>query len=126
MMHTYFKNIYVLAATAFLVFVVLNVAMFFFNMHKERNVWTGSVFAGKVTEVSPRYVSITDVHGNMRTFIITEETKTIEDRNPVIVSRVKLGMYVIVQEGNQEDSHTQAREIRIVSTSPFTTDVSTP
>lgn len=102
----------------FIVGVFMGVGRYF-HMHRGPDGdWTNHIFGGKITHLSATDISVSDIHGTQKTFVLTPQTEIRRGKDTVTTDALSVGSFVVINIAPAPEGKEAAREVRLLSTSP--------
>ena len=85
--------------------------------HGPGGAWAGRVFGGTITRVSPSEISVADIHGTQKTFLMTPQTEILKGKEAITSAALSQGDFVMVNISPAPEGGEVAREVRLFSAS---------
>ena len=79
--------------------------------------WANHIFGGKITHLSATEISVSDIHGTQKTFVLTPQTEIRKGKDTVATDTLSIGSFVMIDISPVLEGKDAAREVRILSTS---------
>lgn len=83
--------------------------------HGPGGAWSGRVFGGTITHVGPSEISVADIHGTEKTFLMTSSTLLRKGKEAVGSETLFVGAFVMVTIYPAPEGGEVAREVRLLS-----------